>query len=62
MWFFRIVLIEIYLWYKNQAFLTLKWNFMRQNMLKNLVKREAEGSYLGFWVPKHIYQLNFSTL
>ena len=23
-------------------------------MLKNLVKREAEGSYLGFWVPKHI--------
>ena len=24
-------------------------------MLKNLVKREAEGSYLRFWVPKHIY-------
>ena len=24
-------------------------------MLKILVKREAEGSYLGFWVPKHMY-------
>ena len=23
-------------------------------MLKNLVKREAEDSYLGFWVSKHI--------
>ena len=42
-------------WYKNQAFLTLKWNFMRQNMLKNVVKREAEGIYLGVWVSKHIY-------
>ena len=42
-------------WYKNQASLTLQWNFMRQNMLKNVVKREAEGIYLGVWVLKHIY-------
>ena len=42
-------------WYKNQASLTLQWNFMRQHMLKNVVEREAEGSFLGFKVPKHIY-------
>ena len=47
-------------WYKNQASLTLQWNFMRQNMLKNLVKMEAEGSYLGFgyqntFIAIHVY-------
>ena len=28
---------------------------MRQNRSKNVAKREAEGSFLGFKIPKHIY-------
>ena len=57
--FFVLYSSKSIVWYKNKAFLTLQWNFIRQNMLKNLVKREAEGSYLGFWVSKHMYSDTF---
>ena len=55
----NVVYLNCTNWY---IFLVLKTSlsdkqmgFIRQNRSKNVDKREAEGSFLGVWVPKHIY-------
>ena len=53
LFFFELYSSKSIFWYKNQASLTLQWNFMRQNWFKNVAKREAEGSF--FRGLKEIY-------
>ena len=55
MWFIWIVLIDIYFLVLKTSLSDKQMGFIRQNRSKNVDKREAEGSFLGVWVPKHIY-------